>query len=577
MDLGSKYTDTQIQKLERRIRSVYREAQRDIDSKIKDFNSRFETKNKIQLEKVKKGEITDDEYKRWLSGQVFQGERWKAKRQEIAGVLYEANTKAVQITNGQKANVFAFNSNYQAYRLEHSAGVNFGFDLYDSATVVNLIKNEPNLLPKMSERVKKSIDVPWNTKKITRQIAQGIIQGEKLDDVAKRLSRVTDQNWKFMRTHARTAMTGAQNAGRQQRLNEAQKMGIQVHKEWMSTLDGRTRYTHRGLDGQKKPMSEPFEIEGYSIMFPGDPEAHPSMVYNCRCTLVGDLDGYPSEYKRYDNISGVPIENMTYEEWYEAKEGITRVNSFQSALGAAKTVQEVNDLMNSQDWWAGNWNPITGQESGQQKADLTGCDLDSAKSVAASYQQVFEKYPKLKGRFDAPDAHPHGMGSHTYAWCYTKKGGKVQVNPKKYSNWGKLVKSFEEDVVPGWHPLGTTAESIVVHEIGHAIDGLLAREGILGGLTSSGEYRYASSSLKNTIMKRAAKKDEKLSEAMRMWPWDSKRSSTYAVEKYVSEYATKNNREWFAECFSEYITSANPRVVATEFGKELEKLLEKLP
>lgn len=564
MDLGSKYTDAQIQKLERRIRSVYREAQRDIDSKIKDFNSRFETKNKIQLEKVKKGEITDDEYKRWLSGQVFQGERWKAKRQEIAGVLYEANTKAVQITNGQKANVFAFNSNYQAYRLEHSAGVNFGFDLYDSATVVNLIKNEPNLLPKMGERVKKSIDVPWNTKKITRQITQGIIQGEKLDDVAKRLSRVTDQNWKFMRTHARTAMTGAQNAGRQQRLNEAQSMGIRVHKEWMATLDGRTRYTHRGLDGQKRPMSEPFQIDGYTIMYPGDPEAHPSMIYNCRCTMVGDLDDYPSQYKRYDNINGVPIENMTYEEWYEAKEGITRVNSFQSALGAAKTVNEVNTLMNSQGWF---------DEKYRTWADLTGCDLDSAKSIAASYQQVFEKYPKLKGRFKPPDAQPYGMGDNTYAWCFIRNGGKVQVNPKKYSNWRELVRHYEEDISSNWHPEGTTAESIVVHEIGHAIDGLLAREGILGGLTSSGEYRYASSSLKNTIMKRAAKLDKDIADEMEIDKW-LKDNAT--VLHNVSEYATKNNREWFAECFAEYITSANPRVVATEFGKELEKLLEKL-
>jgi hypothetical protein len=169
------------------------------------------------------------------------------------------------------------------------------------------------------------------------------------------------------------------------------------------------------------------------------------------------------------------------------------------------------------------------------------------------------------------------MGKNTYAWCYTRAGGKVQVNPDIYNNWQKVVDSYNRDVLNGFHPKGTTAESIVTHEIGHAIDGLLTQEGVLGGYTKSGEFRYASSSMKTTIMKRASKKDDGLLEALNMWSWDKKRSSAYAVSEYVSEYATKNPREWFAECFAEYITSANPRVVAREFGAELEKLIRRLP
>ena len=112
----------------------------------------------------------------------------------------------------------------------------------------------------------------------------------------------------------------------------------------------------------------------------------------------------------------------------------------------------------------------------------------------------------------------------------------------------------------------------MVHELGHAVDGLLAREGILGGITSSGEYRYASSSLKTTIMKRSAKLDSEIGSWMRGDKWQQK----YAVQRYVSTYASKNPQEWFAECFAEYLTSASPRTVATEFGKELEVLLGKL-
>ena len=136
------------------------------------------------------------------------------------------------------------------------------------------------------------------------------------------------------------------------------------------------------------------------------------------------------------------------------------------------------------------------------------------------------------------------------------------------------MEHYEYDVLSGWHPRGTTAESIVTHEIGHAIDGLLAREGVLGGITAKGEYRYASSTMRNTIMKRVAKKDPVMQQMFDIW--GGKEGMSMAVHDYVSEYATKNPQEWFAECFAEYITSANPRAVATEFGKELEKLLDKL-
>lgn len=45
------------------------------------------------------------------------------------------------------------------------------------------------------------------------------------------------------------------------------------------------------------------------------------------------------------------------------------------------------------------------------------------------------------------------------------------------------------------------------------------------------------------------------------------------LESEVSGYATKDAMEWFAECFSEYMCSDNPRPVAQEFGRQLEEML----
>lgn len=574
MSVASAHRRKYEQQLERRIRETFEEAQRDIDKKLADFNRRYKIKEQIHLKDVADGKWTQEQFNSWVKGQVFQGEQWRAKKEQIQHTLYNANTIATRMMNDQKTNLFMVNANYQAYLLEHGAGIDFGFGVYDSATVSRLIKSDPTLLPMW--KIDQPKDYVWNGKHVTNSIRQGIIQGERLDQIAKRLSdSLISRNMNKMLTFARTGMTEAQNAGRLSRLKEAEGMGIKVHKEWMATFDERTRWQHADLDGQKRPMNKPFEVGGYKIMYPGDPTAHPSMVYNCRCTMVGDLDDYPSKYERYDNIDGKPVKEMSYREWEKAKgkeyskSKAPVVREFnQIGIGLCKTVQEVNDLLNNNELFR----RINGDIYSQ--ADLTGCDLDSAKSIAASYEQVFAKYPQLKGKLDAPNAQPKNMKDNTYAWCYLRNNGKVQVNPNYYNNWSNVQQLYEHDIATGWHPKGTTAESIVTHEIGHAVDGLLAREGVLGGVAADGSYRCASSSMRNTIMKRVAKKDPVIQQMFDVW--GGKDGMGMAVHDYVSEYATKNPQEWFAECFAEYITSANPRIVSDEFGKELEKLVAKL-
>lgn len=319
MDQGSRWTDMYIYRLEHRINEIYAEAQRDIEAKIEDFERKFEAKNNIHKQDVKSGKWTQEQYDSWLAGQAFQSRQWQIKRDQIIQTMANANQIATKIANEQRGNVFVENSNYQAFLLESGAGVNFGFGLYDSSAVAKLIRNyDGQILPMW--KVDEPKDYIWNTRVVNNAITQGIIQGEGLEKIAKRLSDgLVTKNRNKMLTFARTGMTQAQNAGRVQRLDEAEKMGIKVHKEWVATLDERTRTAHQMLDGRKVPINKPFKVDNYEINYPGDPTAHPSMIYNCRCTLVGDLDDYPSEFKRYDNINGRPIEGMTYTEWKNAK------------------------------------------------------------------------------------------------------------------------------------------------------------------------------------------------------------------------------------------------------------------
>ena len=177
-DLGVAYTDKKIENLTHKINGIYKEARKDINSKMKDFNEKYKVKEAKYAKQVKEGIIKQEQFDNWKKGQVFQGKQWQAKKDQITDVLYNSNLLASKIINSDRIDVFGFNINYASYTMEHGEGVNFGFGAYDRNTVINLIKNEPNLLPMYTP--KKGVDKAWNSKKITRQVTLGIMQEAKI-------------------------------------------------------------------------------------------------------------------------------------------------------------------------------------------------------------------------------------------------------------------------------------------------------------------------------------------------------------------------------------------------------------
>ena len=325
-DLGAKWTDEKIAELEERIVSLYSDAYDEIYEKYMAFCRKFERDDKKYSQQLQDGKITAATYRDWLRGQVFQRRRWQAQLDDLSKTLTRVNQIAMDIINGEVPGVMAMNANWAQFEIEKAGNINMGFGLYDEDTVKRLLRDEPNLLP--PSRVEIPKDEAWNMKAISRQINMGIVTGEGLEDIAKRLRKVAEMSANQARTHARTAMTGAQNAGRIEGYHRAEEMGIKLEKEWLATLDKRTRHAHAALDGQHVPVNEPFQSELGKIMYPGDPNARPANVYNCRCTLISRLLDYPSENaKRRTNLQEYgdalvqkPIKDMTYAEWAGWKE-----------------------------------------------------------------------------------------------------------------------------------------------------------------------------------------------------------------------------------------------------------------
>lgn len=312
------HTEAECAKLEKRLKKVYEEAGKEIDAKTAEYWAKHRARAMKHWQEVQDGKLSLEDYQAWMRGQVFQGEQWKEKKNQIANVLYDTNTKAQRMINGELSGIFQYNANYMAYEMEHGEGIDLGFDVLDSAAVTRILRDDPHILP--SKKLVKGKDVRWNFKNIKNELVKGIIMGESIDQLTTRLTKqVPNRNWKQMRTHARTAYGNAMNGARYERLKELNQRGIKTDKQWHAILDERTRWMHRDLDLQIKPYDEPFEIGQYSIMKPHDPFAHPSMTYNCRCRLSYSHPKYPSHFERRDNISGEIIGDMSYNEWAAAK------------------------------------------------------------------------------------------------------------------------------------------------------------------------------------------------------------------------------------------------------------------
>lgn len=326
-DYGAKMTDRQLALLEKRITKLYRAAGKELQKTIDEYFENFKLRD-AQMKRLigteQNGrEWTEEDYRQWRLNQIGRGERFEALRDKLAERATDANAVALAYVNDFTPGIYSLNRNFAAYTIERVAG-NVGFDLWDEQTVKRLIVEEPDLMPYYPEAkaLNRGIDLAYGKKQITASVTSSILQGKSLKRMADDLqTRITDMSRTSAIRAARTAATGAQNAGRMDSYTAAEGMGIKLKKEWLATLDSRTRHSHAVLDGEKQDNNKPFSN---GCMFPGDPNGAPSETYNCRCTLVAALDGVTAKGERRarDPVTGenVLIEDMTYSEWAGWKE-----------------------------------------------------------------------------------------------------------------------------------------------------------------------------------------------------------------------------------------------------------------
>ncbi len=279
-DRAHVWTDWKIDQIEKELEKIYDRAEKELEARADQYFKRFSELDQKKRALLDSGKISESEYAAWRKGKIMIGKHWTAMKQEAAEQMLHVNQTAAAYVNDQLAKVYVRNYNQVASEMSSQLR-GYSFDLVDSSTIRRLATDNKTLLPyRYIDGVK---DVRWNTQKVNSEVLQGILQGDSIPNLAKRLGRVTEMNKTSAIRNARTSCTSAENKGRMDMLENAESKGVHAKKGWMATNDDRTRDSHADLNGT---FIEPDETFENGCEYPGDPNGAPEEVYNCRCTLI---------------------------------------------------------------------------------------------------------------------------------------------------------------------------------------------------------------------------------------------------------------------------------------------------
>ena len=288
--------------MERHLQKIYRKAYSGLSRSWNEYMRQVEVEIQDKWNDYEKAKASGDkslerktgmEYQQAVKEKTLMNDYYKGMIDEVTTQMAHVNETAVAYVNGELPEIYAVNLN-GANEFIQGYVSSYRFDLMDKNVARNLIMGNKDYMDYF-----KQVDIPkdkrWNKKLIHSQMTQGILQGDSIPKLAKRFQHVTKSNMESAVRNARTMTTGIENRGRMDGYERAGEKGIVLNKIWIATGDRRTRDWHRELDGVERKPDEPFFNSVGKIMYPGDSNADPANIYNCRCSLGGHVIGFRRE------------------------------------------------------------------------------------------------------------------------------------------------------------------------------------------------------------------------------------------------------------------------------------------
>lgn len=542
MDVAYKRTDKMLVDVEKRLRKEYARAAKETEQKVKDYYAKYQTKYNAKLKDLNTGKITKQEFLKWNQGQVMIGKRWEEMRDTIATDLTNTNKIAVSAINGHLPEVYALNHNYGTFEVEKGSKVNTSYTLYNRQAVERLAREDPDLLPKPRVNTKK--DIRWNKSNFNSGIMQGILQGESIDKIARRVALGTSsKDMSVAMRNARTAFTGAQNAGRMDSYRRAADMGIKIMKQWSAALDSHTRDTHKALDGEEVPYNEEFSN---GLMYPGDPDGEPAEVYNCRCAMIADIS---------ENLEGIDpdmidpdLADMSFDEWED-----WHLNGGADQDGGGLSLDNATTFQKAREYFQNQY--------GIKVADSVGdLDYNHVKEAMHGIDDTIKEFPELNGQITDFDT-----GSGGYYMC--TNGSRIYFEKASFAS--------------GAHYGASGAYQAGAHESGHCLDFIICNKAydsdaiIKSTSPRRGASLWGSNAEARKIVSKAVSSVKKANPAYKVY-------DAGQIRRAMSNYAGTDTAESLAEAVGYEMLLKNRGVnayrvkdIGHAVGSEIFKLVKK--
>lgn len=149
----------------------------------------------------------------------------------------------------------------------------------DQAAVVKAVQLDSKISNGLYSAL--GMDTKRLKKNITQEISRGIASSLSYSDISRNLKNTSGVPLYNAKRIVRTESHRIQQQSAEDSRQIAKAKGADVVKQWDAALDGRTRDSHRRVDGEIRELDEKFSN---GLMFPGDPNGSAAEVVNCRCT-----------------------------------------------------------------------------------------------------------------------------------------------------------------------------------------------------------------------------------------------------------------------------------------------------
>lgn len=257
---------------------------------------------------------SDDPHVTWTEFNKY--DRFKKELQRIEELLQGDYSDIINLILLSQTTIYLNNYMRSLYMYEYTSGIQMTFTVPSARQIANALAQPIDLIklaPTFARHRKQVIE------KLRGHIAQGVLAGNSYNQIANAINKDVGLSMRQARMVARTETGRAQSVSSEDAAQTARDNGARLVGYWDSTLDTRTRPSHRRLDGKQEDEAGNFRIGASYGPAPrlliGVDSA--SQNINCRCKKLYKVNGQMPEVRRTKD--GL-IKYQTYEEWLASKQ-----------------------------------------------------------------------------------------------------------------------------------------------------------------------------------------------------------------------------------------------------------------